>query len=63
MNNSELKEKIENRIDHYIDVHIESMHENIAEVTTRMNDLNAAVSFINYLITLKERAYKEILKN
>ena len=63
MKNFELKRKIEKRIDHYIDVHIESIHENIAEITTRMNDLNAAVSFINYLITLKERAYKEILKN
>ena len=63
MNNIELKEKIEKRIDRFIDGHIESMREDIAEITARMNNLSSAVSFVNYLIVLKERIYGEVLKN
>ncbi|MBO6181896.1 hypothetical protein J6O86_09450 [bacterium] len=63
MNDIELKEKIEKRIDRFIDGHIESMREDIAEITSRMNNLSSAVSFVSYLIVLKERIYTEVLKN
>ncbi|MBP3821480.1 hypothetical protein J6G99_07555 [bacterium] len=61
MNEQELKEKIELRIDKYTDSYIEEIDEKLAQVILGINQLSASFSMIGYLQALKKFISKDNL--